>query len=315
MKFGLVMPHHGAFATTDNLETMAGIAEDSGFDSIWCADHVIIPRPLAERFSETFYEVFTTLGYLAGITSRVRLGTTVLVLPYRHPVTLAKEMASVDALSRGRTIFGVAFGWAKDEYDVLGVPFERRGARADEMLRIFDHLWADGPNDFEGEFYQFKDFAFAPRPVQQPRPPIWIGGNDERAMARTVRYGDGWHPITSAKRAGSVQWTAEDMRARLAKLDEMAIDAGRDPKDIARSLHAPLAFDLDPREFLGDAFSFIGTRDEIRRNLDLAREIGIEHITLSPWYTIPGRIHETSIDTVRRTVEQFIDTVMSDYVD
>lgn len=315
MKFGLVMPHHGAFASTKNLRTMAQLAEDSGFDSIWCVDHVIVPRSLVERFSDTVYEVFTTLGFLAGMTSRVKLGTTVLVLPYRHPVTLAKEMATLDALSNGRTIFGVAFGWVKQEYEVLDVPFARRGARADEMLRIFDHLWAEGPNDFHGEFYDFGDVAFSPRPVQQPRPPIWIGGNNQRALERVVRYGDGWHPITSAKRAGSVQWTAADLQALLLKLDEMASAAGRDPRSIARSLHAPIAFDIDASDFLGEAFSFVGSTDEIRRNLDYAREIGLEQITLNPWYTIPGRVHDTEIDTVRATVERFIETIMADYAD
>ena len=202
MKFGLVMPQYGAFSSRQSLETMALMAEDTGFESIWCIDHIVIPNSHVDRFSATCYELFSTMGFFVGITKRVKIGTTIVVLPYRHPVTLAKQIASVDDLSGGRTIFGVAFGWIKEEYELLDVPFERRGARADEMLRVMDHLWAEGSNEFHGEFYDFEDFAFSPRPVQQPHPPIWIGGNDQRALERVVRYGDGWHPITSARRAG-----------------------------------------------------------------------------------------------------------------
>ncbi len=315
MKFGLVMPQLGAFASGASLEKMARTAEDAGFESIWAIDHVVIPRQFVERFSERVYGLFATLGFLAGITSRVKLGTTVIVLPYRHPVTLAKEMASVDDLSGGRTIFGVAFGWIEEEYKALGVPFSRRGARADEMLRVLDHLWSEGPNDFRGEFYSFDDFAFAPPPAQKPRPPIWIGGNDERALGRVVRYGDGWHPITSARRPGSVQWNAQDLQRRLKTLDVMAEEAGRDPAGIARSLHAPLAFDIDPADFLGESYAFVGSRDDIRRNLDLARDMGLQHIALNPWYTIPGRIHEPTMNTALATVDRFAAEIMEDYAD
>ncbi len=313
MKFGVVMPQHGAFASRESLERMARMAEEAGFDSIWAIDHVIVPRPFVERFSERVYGLFSTLGLLAGLTRRVRLGTTVIVLPYRHPVTLAKEMASIDDLSGGRAIFGVAFGWIREEYDILDIPFARRGARADEMLRILDRLWSPGPNDFEGEFYRFEDFAFEPRPARKP--PIWIGGNNERALERVVRYGDGWHPITSARRPGSVQWTLDDLARRQKTLDAMAADAGRDPAGIARSLHTPLAFDLDPTPFLGDAFSLIGSRDRIRRNLDAARAIGLGHIVLNPWYTIPGLIHEPGVDRALATLERFATEVMPGYGD
>ncbi len=315
MKFGLVMPQHGAFANRASLERMARIAEDTGFASIWAIDHIIVPRPFVERFSDRVYGLFSTLGFLAGITDRVKLGTTVIVLPYRHPVTLAKEMASVDDLSGGRTIYGVAFGWIREEYEALGVPFARRGARADEMLRILDRLWSEGPNDFRGEFYEFGDFAFDPPPAQKPRPPIWIGGNNERALERVIRYGDGWHPITSARRPGSVQWTADDLRRRLKLLDRMAEEAGRDPASIARSLHATLAFDIDATDFLGDGYAFVGNRDDICRKLDMAREMGLEHITLNPWYTIPGRIHESTVDTAMATVDRFVEEVMGGYAD
>lgn len=315
MKFGLVVPHHGAYASARNIATMARDAEAADFDSLWAIDHIVIPRPLVDRFSETIYEAFTTLSFLAGMTERVKLGTSVTVLPYRHPVNLAKQVATLDRLSEGRVLFGAAFGWSQEEYAALDVPYERRGRRSDEMLRIFKHLWQPGDNTFEGDFYRFGDFAFEPRPVQQPHPPIWIGGNDERAIARAVAFGDGWHPITSARRPGSVQWTLDDLRKRLAMLDRLATEAGRDPRSIARSLHTVLAFDLDPTPFLGDGFGLVGSSDDIRRKLDTAREIGLEHVVVNCAYTIPGRILEPDLDNVRRTFDRFAEEILPHYSD
>ena len=313
MRFGLFLPHHGAFASTTNIARMAREADQAGFDSVMVADHIVIPWSLTERFSGRFFEAFTTLAYIAGITERVRLGTTVVVLPYRHPVTLAKQIATVDQLSNGRVLLGAAFGWAREEYDILDVPYRQRGRRADEMLEVMTHLWRDGNNSFHGEFYDFEDFSFDPRPVQQPRPPIWIGGNNERAIERAVKYGDGWHPITSAKRAGSVQWTLADLRRLLKLLDERAQLAGRDPKTIARSLHSPIAFDIDPAPFLGDGFGLVGSIDDVRRSIDTAQALGLEHITINCAYTIPGRIEEKSIDNVRRTFDRFVEDILPEY--
>lgn len=315
MEFGLFMPTHGAFASKENISFMAKGAEEAGFESIWVADHIVIPWSVQERFGSNFYEAFSTLGYLAAITERVKLGTSVVVLPYRHPVMLAKQIATIDQLSNGRFILGAAFGWTREEYDILGVPFARRGKRSDEMLEVMNRLWQEGDNGFEGEFYKFDDFAFEPKPVQQPRPPIWIGGNNERAIQRVVKYGDGWHPVSSAKRPGSVQWNLADLRRRLAYLDELASEAGRDPSKIIRSLVGPLVFDMDPTAYLGDAFSFVGSADEIRRNLDTAREIGLDQITLNFWYTVPGLIHEPSLDNVKRTFDRFVKEILPHYVD
>ena len=310
MKFGIAMPQHGAFSSAESITRMARAAEEQGWDSLWCADHVIVPNSFVERFSPTFHEVFTTLGYLAGITERVQLGTSVLILPYRHPVMTAKQIATVDRLAKGRTIFGVAFGWIEEEYRVLDIPFSKRGARADEIVAIMKQCWAEGSNAHSGEFYSFGDFAFEPKPVQRPHPPLWIGGNDNKTLERVVAYGDGWHPITSAKRPGSTQWTLTDFRQKIATLRNMATEAGRDPASIALSLHAPLAYDLDPATFLGDAFSFIGTEDQILRNLDSCQELGLEHILLNFWYTIPGSIQKTSVDDFLATMERFAGSIM-----
>jgi probable F420-dependent oxidoreductase len=315
MKFGLIMPQCGAFASRENIATMARAAEDSRFDSVWVIDHIVMSHEFVERFSSRVYEAFVTLGYLAGITERVRLGTTVLVLPYRHPIMLAKQIASLDRLSGGRVDVGVGFGWLKEEFEALDVPYERRGRRADEMIAVFDRLWSDGSNAFEGEFYQFPDFEFEPKPLQRPRPPIWVGGNNERAIERVVRYGDAWHPITSAKRRGSVQWALPDLECRLAYLDELAAGAGRDPGAIARTLCMPIAFDLDPKPFLGDGFGLVGSADDIRRNLEVCRRLGIEHVVITPWYTIPGRIHDAGIERAMDTVERFANEVMPEFAD
>ena len=312
MDFGIMLPHHGHFATADGIRRMARASEDLGFDSVWASDHIIVPNAFKERFSPTFYELFGTLAHIAAITQRVKLGSTILILNYRHPLMTAKQIATLDQLSGGRVIIGAAFGWIKEEYKVLGIPYEKRGARADEIVQILKHVWQEGDNSFAGDFYQFGDFAFEPRPVQQPHPPIWFGGNDDRTLRRVVEQGNGWHPITSAKRPGSTQMSEADFRERIAKLRGMAQDAGRDPAEIAISLHAPISFDRDG-SFLDPSFHLIGSESHILHNLDVCQELGLQHLILNHWYTMPGMIDLKSVDGFIATMERFARDVMPRY--
>jgi probable F420-dependent oxidoreductase len=308
----MVMPQHGHFATPENLRRMATAAEDLGFDSIWASDHIIVPKPFVERFSPLYYEFFTTMGYLAAITDRVKLGSTVLILNYRHPVMTAKQIATLDQLSGGRVILGATFGWIESEYDVLGIPYQKRGARGDEIVAILKHCWAEGDQSFKGEFYEFDDFAFEPKPAQQPHPPIWFGGNDNRTLERVVKFGNGWHPITSAKRPGSTQWTLSDFRERITRLRDMAEAAGRDPAEIAVSLHIPIGFDADG-SFLDPSFHLIGDDTHILRNLDICQQLGLEHVVLNQWYTMPGMIDRTSVDGFIRAMERIARDILPRY--
>ena len=193
-RFGVVVPNSGDLATRENIEAVARSAEDLGFDSIWAIDHIVIPAADVYTFGETVFEQLIVLSHIAGMTERVGLGTTVMVLPYRNSVVAAKMLATLDALSGGRLILGVGSGWVEPEFQVLGVDYESRGHITDKTLEVMKALWAGGDRGRESEF---SDIHFLPIPVQRPHPPILVGGHSVRAFRRAVEFGQGWHPTTA----------------------------------------------------------------------------------------------------------------------
>ncbi len=188
------------------LLTVARHADRLGFDHISTCDHVAIAQAHAATAGTVWYDPAVTLAYLASATTRVRLLSHVIVLPYRHPLLVAKAFATLDHLSDGRVILGVGCGHLKSEFRTLGVPFEARGVLSDEYLQAIRVAWTDEAASFNGQFVQFQDVVVAPRPRQQPHPPIWVGGNSRAAVRRAVRYGDGWIPwmVTPAQFARAV---------------------------------------------------------------------------------------------------------------
>ncbi|GAP15573.1 probable F420-dependent oxidoreductase, Rv2161c family [Longilinea arvoryzae] len=194
MKFGVVLPsygaHSGRLATVDT--TLA--AEGMGFDSVWTTDHIALPKADAERFSPLL-ESITTLAYLAGLTSRIRLGVSSLVLPQRNPLEVARQMATLDVLSGGRAMLACGVGWSRGEYEALGSDFSNRGRRMDESIRVLRSLWRGSRTvSFQGEYYNFQDIDFAPAPIQPGGPPLWVAGDSPAAARRAFRLADGWHP-------------------------------------------------------------------------------------------------------------------------
>ena len=186
-------------------------AEAAGYDGLWSGDHVMMHSPIVECVS--------LLSAFAAVTSRVRLGSGVYLLPLRHPTNIAKMFAGVDYVSGGRLEFGIGVGgeYAK-EFEAVGVPHGERGARTDEALDVITRLWSEPRVTFEGRFFRFRDVALEPAPVQRPRPPIWVGGRSDAALARTARAGDGWLAYMA---------TAERIRAGMAKIAELAEARGR----------------------------------------------------------------------------------------
>lgn len=170
-------------------------AEAAGADDLWVSDHLLVPRG-SQAPPERFHDPLAVLTWAAAATTRVGLGTSVLVAPYRHPVALARSLASLDALSGGRVIAGMASGWMEWEFAALGVPFGERGARTDEAIACCRALWA-GEGSFHGPFTQFDDAALLPGPARPGGPPIWIGGNSTAGIARAARVGDAWHTTRS----------------------------------------------------------------------------------------------------------------------
>ena len=195
MKFGVWIPNCRHLATPEIIRDTAVRAEQLGYDSVWVSDHVVVPRANIKNFGETVFDPLVTLGVIAGATRTVQLGTTVLIVPYRNAVVTAKMIASLDALSGGRVVFGIGAGWVAAESAMLGVPFEERGPMTDEYLVAMRELWTSPTPSFAGKYTQFDGLVFAPKPVQKPHPPIWVGGHSKAALRRTAQFGAAWHPI------------------------------------------------------------------------------------------------------------------------
>lgn len=193
MKFGLGLPNYGRGKTFDDVRRVALRAEELGFDSVWTTDHVIVPKADIEPYGNILESV-VVLAMVAASTTRVKLGTSILVLPQRNAVLTAKQIATLDAASGGRMIVGVGVGWNEGEFQNLNAEFHNRGKRLDEAIELMKTLWANENVTFKGKFTQLEHAIFSPLPVQRNALPIWIGGNDDPALHRVAKHGDGWHP-------------------------------------------------------------------------------------------------------------------------
>ena len=221
-----------AFITAEGVTSVARAAEAAGFDAVAVTDH---PLPTAEWMASGGHHALdplVALAFVAAATKRLRLLTYIYVLPYRNPFLTAKGVASLDVLSGGRTIFGVAAGYLEPEFRALGVPFAERNARCDEAIRAMKAAWSEGPVDFEGVYATARGHVVEPRPAQVPHPPIWVGGNSRQAIRRAVALGDGWMPIYNppefaARRRTPPMESPEDIRRRLAFAREVAAECGR----------------------------------------------------------------------------------------
>ena len=216
MQFGVWIPNCRHLATPGVIRAAAVRAEELGYDSVWVSDHVVVPNDKIANFGRAIFDPFVTLGVIAGATSRVRLGTTVLIVPYRQAIVTAKMVSTLDALSDGRVILGIGAGWVAAESAMLGVPFAERGAMTDEHLRAMQELWTSAAPSFDGKYTQFSDISFEPKPVQQPVP-IWVGGHSRAALRRTVAFGAAWHPINRPP---------DELRAGRTELARLAQAAG-----------------------------------------------------------------------------------------
>jgi probable F420-dependent oxidoreductase len=244
VEFGANIFGVGALADPETLADVARLAEDLGYHSVFVADHVIMPRTLAPKYpysrdgrfpydpDRDWLDPMVALGYLAGRTTRIRIGTSITVLPMRHPIVTAKQVATADRLSGGRVIFGVGAGWMAEEFALLGEPFHERGRRMDEYLRLLKILWTEASPVFAGKYFQVKDCAFAPKPVQKPHVPVWVGGDSPAALRRAAALGDGWH---------SAGTSLADLPGKLRILGEALEAAGR-----SRDRFAVSAFPTDP---------------------------------------------------------------------
>jgi probable F420-dependent oxidoreductase len=211
MQLGIHLPHAGEQATPALIKRLAQRAEALGLSDVWVSEHIIVPRASFPR-SPLFYDPVLTLTWVAAVTQRVRLGTSVLVLPMRHPLPLAKELATLHNLSEGRLILGAGVGWLEPEFAALGVPFRERGRRMDEGIAMMRAVWTQDPVSFQGKYIpaDVSEMTMLPMPIS--RIPIWIGGSSDAALKRTTRVADGWH--------GS-RYTAEEAAPIVKRLREL----------------------------------------------------------------------------------------------
>lgn len=248
MQLGVNVPNFGPGTDPGVLREWAQVVEGLGFDLLMVSDHVAVTPDVAERYPAPFYEPFTTLSWLAGITTRVRLGTTVLVLPYRHPLLVARMATNLQQLSGGRLVLGVGVGWARQEFEALGVPFTSRGRLTDEYLAALREAWREEAGEHTA-------------PI-----PVWVGGNSEAGIRRSIRFGDAWHPLK-----GTLPW----MRSVLANHSLPAFA----PRIALRLTTAP----IDETERLAGT----GTLEQILDDLDQLHSLGAGTVVLDPYHGDP----------------------------
>jgi probable F420-dependent oxidoreductase len=275
MRVGVTVPNiHETLAGRTTIEAVGRMADELGLDSVWCNDHLAMPATqdgpgtqpayaaaYGEDRGQHIYEPLIVLAYLAAVTQRVMLGTSVYLLPLRNPLLAARQVVSLDRLSEGRLVLGVGVGWLEHEFAAAGVPYRERGRRTDEAIAVLKA--ACGPDDGE----------FLPKPVQRPHPPLWIGGRSDAAVRRAARTGDAWHPS---------HLTVDELRRRIPELHEECERAGRSPDDVTVATRRKLVRDRSPdagpeRVLQGDAGAIAATVAELK-------QVGVAHLIVE----LPG---------------------------
>lgn len=301
MKFGFSLVVRGNEATPDTFARIAERAEALDIDSLWCSAHVIIPpqvksgyvlipgRKHPEHWKECYWEPFTVLSYLAGMTRNVILGTSVVIVPMHNPIELAKQVAEVDQLSGGRFVFGIGVGWFEEEFETLGQNFRNRGARTDEAMDLMKALWSEDPVSFEGRHYRVEEACFAPKPLQRPSPPIWVAGSSKAALKRAARIGDAWHPVRP---------TFEYLEEATGELDRYLEEAGRAPGSLELAVKLPLIFqDAPPAS--GEPLTQ-GRPSDIVSAIERYREAGADHLVMD---FVPESL-SMALDTMERFAQE-----------
>jgi probable F420-dependent oxidoreductase len=313
VQIAIAVNHAGQQIPIADLARLAVRAEALGYDALLSGDHIVLP--LEEQHDHPYSpdgafgidtrqpqghlnESMTVLGFLAGITKRIRLGTSVMVLPYRNPVIAAKGWASLDVISEGRAICGVGVGWSRWAFEALGIAFDRRGAMTDEYIEIMRTLWTQAAPEFRGEYSAFDGIGFLPKPIQDPLP-IWVGGQSRVAARRAARYAQCWH---------ATRTTPEHMASLMPWFRECAEAAGRDHREIVVSLKRRLHFtdlglDPGPDPFTDD--EVVGTIDDVVADARRCRELGIGQLTYD--FRTPDADEQLAV--VERLAESVLDAV------
>lgn len=303
--FGLDVGIYGRMAKAEPILALARLAEEAGFGSVWVADHVAFPvsyrsqYPYASkgdfpaRLDDPLMEPVATIGVLVGATRRVRIGTAVLVMPYRNPLLLARMLVTLDNFSGGRIELGAGSGWLEEEFEALGFrEFKRRGKATDEALDIFKAISAGGEVGYKGEFYAFDPVFSAPGSVQRPHPPVLIGGTADAALRRVVRHGNGWLAVAMG---------ADHLKERLAKLGQLAREAGRPDGDIQLAFKVFINIGEARASIFGGREPGTGTPADITDDLKRIRDLGFTRFIV--------RNRGGSLGEIRAQFTRFVDEI------
>lgn len=267
MDYGLILPAIGDDSTREGLEAACEAAARHGFRDVWGTDHLLVGADARDEYGRTF-EIVTLLAWVAGRYRAVRVGASVVVVPMRNAVVLAKELATIDELSEGRLIAGFGAGWNELEFGNVGVAdrFHVRGAYLEETINLCRHLWSGSTEPFRGRFQRFEDFSFGPLPAQRGALPIWLGGRNERAVERAGRLADGYHATSSAP---------SSMAGRLPAIRAAAEAAGRPMPVLSNRVRVELG------EAARESFTLHGTPDEVAAGIRAYADVGVTHLALA----------------------------------
>jgi probable F420-dependent oxidoreductase len=293
MDFGVATLTRGALGTRTGYLAVAEAAERLGYGFISVNDHIVVPRDIASRYpySESgewaartageCLDQLATLAFVAARTERLRLLTSVMVVPQRHPVLTAKMLATIDVLSAGRLIVGCGVGWLKEEFEAVGAPaFAERGRVTDEYLEAFKALWTADDPVYCGQHAQFENIMFEPKPVQKPHPPIWIGGESPLAMKRAVRLGDGWYPANNNPQFRLD--TAARLGVAVKELRRICEAAGRDPASLDVAYIALTPVDWTAQKTVdGERRIFTGDAAAMAEDIAGLEQFDVRHVCLS----------------------------------
>jgi probable F420-dependent oxidoreductase len=295
MDFGICVPHYGKSIEIGRILDIARRAETLGFDSVWVTDHILVPQSMNIIYRDHMLEPLALLSHLAAVVTRVRLGTSVIILPYRSPIVVAKMLATIDQLSQGRVIMGTGAGWMEEEFAALNAPFKERGDFSDECLRIMRDIWTHNTVSMQGKFHHYDHMQTSPRPVQPGGPPIWVGGNSARSRRRVAELGDGWH--ASSLLASEMASGCEHVRALWAQNNRQG-----DPVFSAR-----IALSLEDVSEEVTSYASRRPRSSITGSITAAveqfgayRDLGLEHVVLE----MSTQSHDGTLATMETFVER-----------
>jgi probable F420-dependent oxidoreductase len=287
MRFGVHLVAAGGMVEGEKITRVASHAEALGYDSLWVSDHIVFPSTMSTSYpyspdgklpfdsANPFLEPLTVLSYAAAVTRTIKIGTSVLIVPYRDPIVTAKVIASLDVLSGGRFVFGVGIGWLPEEFRALGQDVKNRVQQTEEALSVMKACWTEEEPSFHGSFYDFSGVKFAPKPVQRPHPPIWFGGNTLPALKRAAALGSGWHGVwvTPEEVAENARVLEAQCEAAGKSFDDFAITVnvnGKVPltiENIKRYEEAGVSMLFVPRSFQADVDAMIRNLDEFERDV------------------------------------------------